>query len=133
MSTAPNGSWETMIPRVVRLLQNILALFRTRVDLTKREAQAIVRNMAVGVIYSGVAVLLLAIALTIAIVTLVLALAMWLPAWEATGIVAVALLLIAGMLFFLARRRFARRRSGRLLDGLRDDWKTIRDHLEGRP
>ncbi len=133
VSTAPNGAWEAVIPRIIRVLQSILALFQTRVDIAKQDAQAAVRNMVVGAVLCAVAVLLLAIALPIAVVTLVLVLATWLPPWAATGIVFVVLLLLAGGLFFAARRRFARRWSGKLLDGLREDWKAIREQLEGHP
>jgi len=131
VSTAPNGSWEALIPRIVRIVQHVLELFRVRVDLAKREAQAMVRNIVMGVVYSGLAVLLLIIAVPIAIVTLVLLLATWLPPWAATGIVGLVLVLVAGGFFLAARRRFARR--GRILEGFREDWRTIRDHLESRP
>ncbi len=132
MSTAPNGSWETMVPRVVRLIQNMIALFRARADLAKQEARAAVRSLILGVLFAGVALLLLVMAVPIAIATLVLALAIVLPAWAATGVVLVALVLLAGGFFVAARRRFTRRRGERFMDGLREDWKTIRERVKSQ-
>jgi len=118
---------------VTRLFRNIVALFQTRVDMAKQDAQAMVRSLIVAVTLCAVAVLLLVMALPIALATLILALALWVPPWAATAIVCVVIVALAGALFFVGRRRFARRWSERLLNGIREDWKAIRDELERRP
>lgn len=121
-----------MIPRLVRLFQNVTTLFRARVELTKQEAWTAARHMLIGVAYLGMAIVLLLIALPLIVVTVVLALATVLPAWAATGIVLAVTVLVAGVLVLAARRRFAQRRGGRFMNGLREDLKTVRDHLESR-
>lgn len=120
-----------MGPRVVRVIQNIVALFRTRVEVATHEARAAARHLIVGIVYAGIAAVLLVIAIPMAVVTLVLLLRTALPTWAATAIVFAVLVLLAGGLMLAARRKFSQRRLGGFLNGLREDWKTIRERLEG--
>lgn len=132
MNATPNGAWDAVF-RVTRLIQHLGELFRTRVDLVKREAQLRARHFALGAAFAGAGVLLVVFALPVAIVTLVLVLTLWLPAWAATGIVCLVMLAVAAGFFIAARRKFATPRGGPFVEGLRDDWKVIREKMERRP
>lgn len=132
MSTTPNGSWDSIF-RIVRLVQYVGELFRTRLDLAKREAELRARQFAVGAAFAGVGIILMVFALPIVIVTLILVLTIWLPAWAATGIVALVVVALGGGFLIAARRKFTASRREQFVDGLRDDWKVIREKMERHP
>jgi len=131
VNATPNGSWDSIF-RITRLIQHLGELFRTRVDLARRDAQLRVRQYALGAAFVGAGIVLVVLALPVALVTLVLVLTLWLPQWAATGIVCLVTLAVAAGFFIVARRKFATPRGGPFVEGLRDDWKVIREKMEKR-
>lgn len=128
---AVNTVDETLNTRVRRLLENLVALLRARLEQAQQEGRALVRDVITGVLLILAALLLLVLVLPIAVVTVILALAEVLPAWAATGLVLLAMVLAAAGLFLTARARFRRRRL-QFWRGLREDAQMVRRLLEGK-
>lgn len=123
---------ESLVARVVRLTQNVAALLRTRVELTQQEVRLAGRDLIISLIAVLIALLLVLLAVPVAIAMLILALAQVLPPWLATGAVLLAMLAVVGGLLLVARAHLRRPRLT-LLTGLKEDWRTIREHLERGP
>lgn len=130
METAGSGA-ESISTRVMRLLQNILALLQTRLELTRQEARDGVRDLVMAAGLLLVALVLAVLAVPLAVATGILLLLLVVPAWVASGLVLMGMLISAGVLVLLARVRFRRPRVT-LLRALREDWQMIRAAVEGR-
>ncbi len=106
MSEEPQSSGSEPVTSVVgRLLQHIVALLEARVDLTRQEMRASLRDVAIALLAQVVA------------------------PWLATAIVLAGMLAIAAVLLLVGRLRL-RRRPFAFFAGLREDWRLIRRALE---
>lgn len=115
--------------RVNRILKNIVALVRARLEQAQREGQAVVRDLITGAVLVVVAIVLLALSVPLAVVTIILLLAEVMPPWGATGIVFAAMLVVAGVLVLIARSKF-RRRGFQVVRDLGQDFITMRESLK---
>jgi uncharacterized membrane protein YqjE len=129
MSTSTDGPPVSAGVRIARLAQNVAALIRLRLQDTRADVTASARRLVGGAILALAAVVLALLALPILVVMLILILAVYLPAWAATGLVLLAVLLAAAALTVLARRRL-RWRGAHLLADLKADVAAIREALE---
>src|SRR5206468_3530606 len=110
MSEEPQSSGSEAVTSVVgRLLQHIVALLEARVDLTRQEMRASLRDVAIALflLIAGLALLLLMIPVLVAV--LILVLAQVVAPWLATAIVLAGMLAIAAVLLLVGRRRRRRR------------------------
>lgn len=114
--------------RVNRILHNIVALVRARLEQAQREGQAVVRGLITGAVLVVVAIVLLALSVPLAVVTVILLLAEVMPPWGATGIVFAAMLAVAGVLLLVARSKF-RRKGFQVIRDLGQDFITMRESL----
>lgn len=114
--------------RVNRILHNIVALFRARLEQAQKEGRGVVRGLLTGVVLIVVAIVLLALSVPLAVVTIILLLAEVVPPWGATGIVLAAILVVAGVLLLVARGKF-RRRGFQAARDLGQDFITMRESL----
>src|SRR5712692_184931 len=131
LTVDPESSGSESITGVVgRLLQNIVALLEARVDLTRQEVRAALRDVAIALflLVAALALILLIIPVAVAVLVLVLVQAQ-VPAWLATAIVLAMMLAVVAVLLVVARLRLRKRRLA-FLAGLREDWRGIRQALE---
>lgn len=114
---------------VVRdLSDDLRTLLRAEIALAKLEIRESVTGMGAAAGMFGVAAFLLTIAGVLLIVTLVLVLALWLPAWAATLILSV-LLVIGAVLLILAGKNKMKRTSiapTGTIDSVRTDFRVMR-------
>lgn len=100
-----NSQSETLGALVRGLLEDISTLFRSEIALAKIEIrQAIAGLGGVGALFAAALVFVL-LAMAFLFVTLVLVLAIWIPAWASSLIVAVTLILLAISAAMLGRKR----------------------------
>lgn len=108
MSSRPPAEDRSLGAVVRDLVDDIRTLIRSEIALAKLE----IRNSIAGVGGAAgmftVAGFMAAIAGLLLIVTLILVLALWMPAWVATLIVAILLLAGAGALVFAGKNRLQR-------------------------
>jgi hypothetical protein len=83
------------------------ALFRAEIDLAKTELAAAAKEKAAGAALLGAAGMIAFLATQALLITAGLALALVLPGWAAAGVVALGLLLAAGVLAVTAMRKFS--------------------------
>ena len=130
MSEDPQSAGSEPVTSVVgRLLQHIVALLEARVDLTRQEMRAALRDVAISLFLLVAALALVLLMIPVAVAVLVLVLAQVLPVWLATAIVLGVMLMIVAVLLIVARFRLRKRRLT-VLAGLREDWRAIRQALE---
>jgi|GEM_PF-4684048 len=131
MEMQPDGQGGGAGARVGRLVQNVAALGRLRLEAARRDLGAAARGMAIGVAFGAVALVLVLLALPILITVLILVLALFLPPWAAAAVVLGVMIVAAAVCFALARRRL---RWPRLALGreVKSDWEAIRAGLEAR-
>lgn len=128
MDPESTGS-ESFIGTIGRLLQNIVALVEARADLTREEVRAALRDIAIALFLLVAALALVLLMVPVAVAVLILALAQVVPAWQATAIVLAVMAVVITALVLVARLRLRRRRLT-FLNGLREDWRVIRQALE---
>ncbi len=114
--------------RIARIILTIASLLRTRWEQAQREGRVVVRNLITGAILIVVAGVLVALAVPLAAAAGILLLAEVVPAWAAVGLVLAAILLLAGVLALVARRKLRARRFA-VVEDLRKDVATIRKTL----
>lgn len=130
MSEEPqSGDSEPVTSVVGRLLQHFIALLEARVDLTRQEMRASLRDVAIALFLLIAALALVLLMIPVLVAVLILVLAQVLPPWQATVIVLAGMLIIAAILLLVARLRL-RRRPFAFFAGLREDWRLIRRALE---
>src|SRR2546425_3173331 len=130
MSEEPQSAGSDPVTSVVgRLLQHIVALLEARVDLTRQEMRAALRDVAISLFLLVSALALVLLMIPVAVAVLVLVLAQVLPVWLATAIVLGVMLMIVAVLLIVARFRLRKRRLT-VLAGLREDWRAIRPAVE---
>ncbi len=120
---------ESTIGVIGRLLQHIAALVEARADLTQQEVRAALRDVAIALFLLVAALALVLLMVPVAVAVLILALTQVVPVWLATAIVLAAMVLVIAVLVLAARLRLRRRRLT-FLNGLREDWRLIRQALE---
>src|SRR3989454_11412978 len=126
MSEDPQSAGSEPVTSVVgRLLQHLVALLEARVDLTRQEMRAALRDVAISLFLLVAALALVLLMIPVAVAVLVLVLAQVLPTWLATAIVLGVMLAIVTVLLIVARLRLRKRRLT-VLAGLREDWRAIR-------
>src|SRR2546428_5053730 len=129
MSEDPQSAGSEPVTSVVgRLLQHIVALLEARVDLTRQEMRAALRDVAISLFLLVAALALVLLMIPVAVAVLVLVLAQVLPVWLATAIVLGVMLTIVAVLLIVARLRLRKRRLT-VLAGLREDWRGNRQVL----
>lgn len=114
--------------RIARIILTIASLLRTRWEQAQREGRVVVRNLITGAILIVVAGMLVALAVPLAAAAGILLLAEVVPAWAAVGLVLATILLLAGVLLLVARRKVRARRFA-VVEDLRKDVTTIRKTL----
>lgn len=130
MSQEPQPSGSESVTSVVgRLLQHIVALLEARVDLTRQEMRASLRDAAIALILLVAALVLALLMIPVLVAVLILVLAQVVAPWLATAIVLAGMLAIAAILLLVARLRL-RKRPLAFFAGLREDWRLIRRALE---
>src|SRR2546428_12401656 len=131
MSEDPQSAGSDPVTSVVgRLLQHIVALLEARVDLTRQEMRAALRDVAISLSLLVSALALVLLMIPVAVAVLVLVLAQVLPVWLATAIVLGVMLMIVAVLLIVARFRLRKRRLT-VLAGLREDWRAERPAVAG--
>src|SRR2546428_6324934 len=111
MSEDPQSAGSEPVTSVVgRLLQHIVALLEARVDLTRQEMRAALRDVAISLFLLVAALALVLLMIPVAVAVLVLVLAQVLPVWLATAIVLGGKLTIVAVLLIVARLRLRKRR-----------------------
>src|SRR2546428_4307318 len=130
MSEEPQSAGSDPVTSVVgRLLQHIVALLEARVDLTRQEMRAALRDVAISLSLLVSALALVLLMIPVAVAVLVLVLAQVLPVWLATAIVLGVILTIVAVLLIVARFRLRKRRLT-VLAGLREDWRAVPQAFE---
>lgn len=114
------------------LSEDVSTLVRSEVALAKLELRETAARVtaASGLFLAAVAIALLGLALLF--VTGVLVIAIWVPAWAATLIVAVVLLLLAAVLGVLGRKKIASVEwvPNRAIDSIKKDLDTIKSDID---
>ncbi|MBO3725252.1 phage holin family protein [Actinomyces bowdenii] len=90
---------------VVRIGDNIVALVRGELRLAKARGMRMAKTMGLGAGLLGAAAVLALYAFGLVLASIVQALSLALPAWAASLIVALVLLIICAILAYLGRRR----------------------------
>ena len=130
MSEEPQSSGSEAVTSVVgRLLQHIVALLEARVDLTRQEMRASLRDVAIALFLLIAALALVLLMIPVLVGVLILVLAQVVAPWLATAIALAGMLAIAAVLLLVARLRL-RKRPFAFFAGLREDWRLIRRALE---
>ena len=110
------------------LSDDLRTLLRAEIALAKLEIKDTLAGMGGAAAMFGVAAFLLVIAGALLIVTLVLVLAIWLPAWASTLILAVLLIIGAGLLVVAGKNRLKRTSLAptATIDSVRADFEVMR-------
>lgn len=120
------------IGRVIKgLLEDISTLFRSEIALAKIEIRQSVAGFGgVGALFA-VALVFALIGGAFIFVTLVLLLALWMPAWVASLVVAILLFALAGLAGWLGYRKLQKTRIAPIgaIQGMKDDVEMIRSEL----
>jgi uncharacterized integral membrane protein len=107
-------------------------LVRNEIALAQREMGAKLKSAAFGVVFFAVAAVLALFAVFALIVTAIAALALVLPFWAAALIVAVALIVIAGILALVGKARIAKAVPPvpeRTIDSLKEDVQWVKTRV----
>ncbi len=115
-----------------RLGAEIGQLVRNEIALAQREMGAKLKSAAFGAVFFAIAAVLGIFAVFALIVTAIAALALVLPFWAAALIVAVALLLIAGILALVGKARIAKALPPvpeRTIDSLKEDAQWVKTRV----
>lgn len=131
MSTQVNGAPASAGARVTRIIQNVIALLRLRLDDARGDSKRAVRRIMMGVVFGAAAVATLLTILPLLATTSILFLSQYMAAWIAAGIVLLGMLLVGAVLGLLARSRL-RWTGVSLPEDLKADWQAIKQSLEAR-
>jgi uncharacterized membrane protein YqjE len=107
-NTAESEADKTLGTIIKELTEDFSTLFRSEVALLKLEVKETVTKLGGGIGMFAGAVFLALFGLAFAFVTIVLGLvALGVPAWVSTLIVTIVLFVVAGILAFLGKKKFA--------------------------
>jgi uncharacterized membrane protein YqjE len=87
------------------LTNDLSTLVRSEIALAKLEIKQSLTRLGLGGAFFLLAALLAAGASVLLLVTLILVLAIWIPAWASTLIIAVLMLLMGGLFVFLGKKK----------------------------
>jgi len=131
MTTQVDGAHVSAGTRVARIVQNVIALLRLRLDDARQDTKRAVRRVLMGAVFAAAAFATSLTVLPLLATTSILFLAQYVAAWMAAGIVLVTMLGAAAILALLARSRL-RWTGVSLPEDLKADWQAIRQQLEER-
>jgi len=108
MQTNQSTTEDRSLGTIVRgLTEDFSTLFRSEVALAKLELKEAVSKLGggiglfVGALFCGL------FGLTLLLVTLILVIAIWIPAWAATLLIAVLLFVVTGVLAMMGKKKFS--------------------------
>jgi NhaP-type Na+/H+ or K+/H+ antiporter len=131
MTTQVDGAHVSAGARVARIVQNVIALLRLRLDNARQDTKRSVRRLLMGAVFAAAAVATALTVLPLLATTTILFLAQYMAAWMAAGVVLVTMLGAGAILALLARSRL-RWTGVSLPEDLKADWQAIRQQLEER-
>ena len=110
------------------LTRDLSTLFRSEVALAKLEIKQSVTKLGVGGIFFLLAALAVLGASVLLVVVAILVLALWLPAWAATLIIAVLMLLVAATFAMLGKKKMQNLdfRPEATIENVKSDLQTIK-------
>jgi hypothetical protein len=103
-STTEDRSFGTIVRG---LTEDFSTLFRSEVALAKLELKEAVSKLGGGIGLFAGALFCGLFGLTLLLVTLILVIALWIPAWAATLIIAVLLFVVTGVLAMMGKKKFS--------------------------
>lgn len=114
------------------LLEDISTLFRSEIALAKIEIRQAIAGLGGVAALFAVALVFALIGGAFILVTIVLALALVMPAWAATLIVAIALFLLAGLSGWLGAKRLKATEFAPMgaIRGMKEDVDLIRNEVQ---
>jgi uncharacterized membrane protein len=108
MQTNQNTTEDRSLGTIVRgLTEDFSTLFRSEVALAKLELKQAVSKLGGGIGLFAGALFCGLFGLILLLVTLILVIAIWIPAWAATLIIAVLLFLVTGVLVMMGKKKFS--------------------------
>lgn len=120
------------IGRIIKgLLEDISTLFRSEIALAKIEIRQSVAGFGGAGVLFAVALVFALIGGAFVFVTLVLVLALWMPAWVASLVVAILLFVLAGLAGWLGYWKLQNTEIAPIgaIQGMKDDVEMIRGEL----
>jgi uncharacterized membrane protein YqjE len=108
MQTNQSTTEDRSLGAIVRgLTEDFSTLFRSEVALAKLELKETVSKLGGGIGLFAGALFCGLFGLTLLLVTLILVIAIWIPAWASTLIIAVLLFAVTGILASMGKKKFS--------------------------
>jgi uncharacterized membrane protein YqjE len=108
MQTNQDTTTDRSLGTIVRgLTEDFSTLFRSEVALAKLELKETVAGLGGGIGLFAGALFCGLFGLALLLVTLILVIALWIPAWASTLIIAVLLFIVTGVLAMMGKKKFS--------------------------